>query len=436
MCKITIKGVLVFTISSIKIRDIWGHRNMYTELFDSVNVFIGQNGSGKTTLMNIIYGVLTVNNKILYRTNFKSIDLRLKNGKLTRKIFVEISEHSEVVRVKYKIGTQIFEFPMGIDEYSPRNRRMHPKYGRVIEECKKEIENLISINWLSVHRELLDSDRYNEERSYRRNVELFKPSIDIKIEDLLNKLTEYYLNIELQAKKLSVQYQTDVLAGLLFNEAFDKFSLEKDSDIEPESIRDDLKHAYSDLNSLNPKVEKRIDKHIDAISRSLLNIEKTIKSKQALNLNDVLPLVLLRRTTHIIELSKRLEVDRNHLFTTFNLYIELLSKFIKDKKIELSPGARHPLRISKNEMNLNLSDLSSGEKQLFILFTETLLQNNEKFIFIADEPELSLHIEWQKKLLGAIQELNPNSQVIVATHSPEIAALWRSGLIKMETIIE
>lgn len=80
------------------------------------------------------------------------------------------------------------------------------------------------------------------------------------------------------------------------------------------------------------------------------------------------------------------------------------------------------------------TSLSSGEKQLLILLTETLLQQNSPTIFIADEPELSLHIDWQRKIISSVRELNPNAQVIVATHSPEIAGLWTSNVINMANI--
>jgi predicted ATP-dependent endonuclease of OLD family len=37
-----------------------------------------------------------------------------------------------------------------------------------------------------------------------------------------------------------------------------------------------------------------------------------------------------------------------------------------------------------------------------------------------DEPEVSLHIEWQKRLIDLIVELNPNVQIILTTHSPAV----------------
>ena len=64
--------------------------------------------------------------------------------------------------------------------------------------------------------------------------------------------------------------------------------------------------------------------------------------------------------------------------------------------------------------------LSSGEKQVLTLFVEALRAQMNSFI--VDEPEISMHIDWQRALIASLRELNPASQIIVATHSPEIMA--------------
>jgi predicted ATPase len=64
--------------------------------------------------------------------------------------------------------------------------------------------------------------------------------------------------------------------------------------------------------------------------------------------------------------------------------------------------------------------LSSGEKQLIRILLDTLLAKDSSIII--DEPELSMHIDWQRVLLASMRELNPTAQIIVATHSPEIMA--------------
>lgn len=73
-----------------------------------------------------------------------------------------------------------------------------------------------------------------------------------------------------------------------------------------------------------------------------------------------------------------------------------------------------------NDQKINAYQLSSGEKQLLIILMTALMQNKKSSILLMDEPEISLHIDWQEKLISYIRELNPNAQLIITTHSPGI----------------
>ena len=64
--------------------------------------------------------------------------------------------------------------------------------------------------------------------------------------------------------------------------------------------------------------------------------------------------------------------------------------------------------------------LSSGEKQILAILLTVLIEDNKPYVLFMDEPEVSLHIEWQKKLIELILELNPNVQIILTTHSPAV----------------
>ena len=66
------------------------------------------------------------------------------------------------------------------------------------------------------------------------------------------------------------------------------------------------------------------------------------------------------------------------------------------------------------------SQLSSGEKQILVILLTVLVEDNESYVLFMDEPEVSLHIEWQKRLIDLILELNPNVQIILTTHSPAV----------------
>ena len=64
--------------------------------------------------------------------------------------------------------------------------------------------------------------------------------------------------------------------------------------------------------------------------------------------------------------------------------------------------------------------LSSGEKQILIILLTVLVEDNQPYVLFMDEPEVSLHMEWQKRLVDLCIELNPNVQIILTTHSPAI----------------
>lgn len=73
-----------------------------------------------------------------------------------------------------------------------------------------------------------------------------------------------------------------------------------------------------------------------------------------------------------------------------------------------------------DKAKIRLPALSSGEKQLFFISLEAIDSGNSSLII--DEPELSMHVDWQKKLVRSLRVLNPRMQLIMATHSPEIMA--------------
>lgn len=79
--------------------------------------------------------------------------------------------------------------------------------------------------------------------------------------------------------------------------------------------------------------------------------------------------------------------------------------------------------------------LSSGEKQILVIMLTALVQENRPSVMLMDEPEISLHIEWQQRLITLIRTLNPNTQIILCTHSPAIIMDgWMDAVTEMEEI--
>lgn len=80
--------------------------------------------------------------------------------------------------------------------------------------------------------------------------------------------------------------------------------------------------------------------------------------------------------------------------------------------------------------------LSSGEKQMLIILLSVLVQNKRHYTLFMDEPEVSLHVEWQQQLVSLIRDLNPNAQIILTTHSPAVIMNgWADCVTDVEDIV-
>lgn len=93
------------------------------------------------------------------------------------------------------------------------------------------------------------------------------------------------------------------------------------------------------------------------------------------------------------------------------------------------------IRFYQDEELLSPYKLSSGEKQMLVILLTALVRDGEHSVLFMDEPEASLHIEWQQRLIAMLRELNPNQQLILTTHSPAVIMEgWLDAVTEMEEI--
>lgn len=79
--------------------------------------------------------------------------------------------------------------------------------------------------------------------------------------------------------------------------------------------------------------------------------------------------------------------------------------------------------------------LSSGEKQMLLILLTVLTEDQEPYVLFMDEPEASLHFEWQKQLISIVRELNPQAQMLLTTHSPAmIMDGWEDAVTEVSDI--
>ncbi len=428
----------MFLISKVEIQGFWGKYKAVAALHDDVNIFIGRNGSGKTTFMDLLQGVLRVEPRILAAVDFESVTISLHDGETLQNLIVTKRDASGAPSnfMQFKIGTKGYKLPNYPREYYDEVFR-RPIRNSSLEEfikIRREIVELVNISNLSVHRAAYE-DIY-EEDDYVPRARVRRVPIEQRLEVLVRNLTKYQLSLAEQANQVSTKFQREVLATMLYDEKFDNFDIGAAHGADLSKEKEDLSRAYGELGALNEDVLRRIDKHVSAMSHSLSVVQEIAgaKNTKGLRMEDLMPLVLFKRTQHIINLSLEAQNKKLEIFQPINKFVSIVGQFMEDKEVIV--GQNGDLIIRKEDKIIAISDLSSGEKQLLILLIETLLQKNGPFIFLADEPELSLHIDWQAQIISSIRELNPNSQIIVATHSPEIAGGWKDNVIDMGNVID
>lgn len=90
----------------------------------------------------------------------------------------------------------------------------------------------------------------------------------------------------------------------------------------------------------------------------------------------------------------------------------------------------------KGNQIIEMDRLSAGEKQILLLLFTLFLMEDKPTVLLLDEPEISLHIEWQDRLIQLMHDLNPNCQIIMTTHSPNIFADgWEDKLVFISDLV-
>lgn len=426
---------MMYKIHSVKIDNFWYRFNASGEFNEDVNIIIGRNGTGKTTFMNILSSVLSVDIDGISANDFDSAVIKLISNRKKKTVKVEKidDERFPFLQVVYQISNRKYYvriFPTDDQRMTSHFRRRSIEES---EEVRNALSNLVSLSSLSVYRLRSGQDYEVRDRHGRRVVS----PVDFRLSELLQGLTHYQLELSQRARLVATKLQRDVLSSILYSaEETTQMGIPLNFDKKVE--REKLVSAYSQLNAIDAGVKRKISDHVDAIDKTVKEFNaysagehKNKKEARFIEL-DFQSLEALQQTRKIIQLSLDAESETSIIFFQITQFLEILGDFITDKKFTFNQGN---LEIEAHEEIIHYSGLSSGEKQLLIIFIETLLQQQDPYIFLTDEPELSLHIAWQREIIPAIKKLNPNAQIIAATHSPEVASKYKNSIIDMEELI-
>lgn len=117
-------------------------------------------------------------------------------------------------------------------------------------------------------------------------------------------------------------------------------------------------------------------------------------------------------------------------------YQDLIDNLFADTNKRIDRKSNEIQFIQEGEV-LTPYQLSSGEKQMLVILTTVLVEDRRPYVLLMDEPEISLHVDWQQHLIDYIRLLNPNAQIILSTHSPAVIMEgWRDCVSEVSDLTQ
>lgn len=422
-------------------------------LHNDANFIIGRNGSGKTTLVNLLNAALTADLVTLETTSFYRIVVLLRevNSDNTSSITVAKTRSEKRRFADYKFflrGPGSVGETYSINEpdddvfYDPWIRRMHGlNYSGEQRTLRHHLKKLTNSSWLSVHR---IEPLFRQKNRLAPENEEYESSIDRKIAQMSRKFTEFLSGLSSRASAEKDNFQQEFFLSLL-HETKDTDKVSEAIELNFEEEKEALETIFKEFRMTPERFQDKLTGHFDYLKHAVKRFKSdSIKRARSpstdsasprvasdyLILNDTMRIHrLVEKWYELIEKQKDIFKPRDTLISTLN------EMFIGSKQVSVSEKNQIVVKIDEDK-EISLNELSSGEKQLFILLGETVLQEENPWIFIADEPELSLHVEWQVGLVPNLRKINPNAQIIFATHSPDIVGQYQDRIIDMEELLK
>lgn len=427
----------MFIIDKVTVENFWGEKFLQFDFHDDVNFIIGINGSGKTTAIRLIVAALNADFISLDRLEFSKITINLKSNNSRKKPSVTISKKPEGESLFSSIVYEVREAAnakpkvFALEDYEEKALLRNYQKGSIHRKPNRTrevgiatlIEDLVKNSWLSVQR------ASHNPRRISASDDKIESLVDLKLDNLLNRLVRYFSALDARDKLLFTGFQKTVFLSMLHQTSDNNWITAGEKNVAEERI--ELERIFSQFGVDSLEYDERLNTHFNALITAKENLVHETKS---LSILDVSVLIANKRVDFIVDEWKSFLSDRAHVFEPRDTFLEIINSMMQRKTFVMTE--RNELSVkTKSNKDLSLFNLSSGEKQLLIVLSEAVLQEKSSWVYIADEPELSLHVRWQESLVGNLRKINPNAQIIFATHSPDVVSHFGKNVFDMEKLL-
>lgn len=442
-------------IKKFNAKNIYGYLNFDIVFNEDLSFLIGGNGSGKTTALKLINALLVPNFSELLFIQFEKAQITV----LHKQEIIEITAIDEQDKISLTISNvpETLYLPKFSDEsedfYFSKSNEKEEIVNNITRKNTEHpviisIASLPSPIFLGLERKREDiqkeSDSYYHERerfnkiTSSRNIRarrLIRGSLGISLMETELLVQDAYRRIRRAEETYSARLRDSILLSAFQYTEFslDDPSIEKNDWIQKGSVlkrKQEIKIALSKIGI----TDSRLNSEVDTFFNRLTNLFEQIKIQ-----GDHFSIELLTNKAQIDRIAKVVEVIDEHkskidrIFRPINDFLSTINDFFKDSGKNLSVDTVGQLVVGRPDGKAcTIESLSSGERQLLVIFAHAFFNkhSDRSNVFIIDEPELSLHLRWQEKFANTILEISPQTQFVMATHSPEIVGPNKNKSVK------
>ncbi|KIC29723.1 AAA family ATPase [Leisingera sp. ANG-S5] len=426
-------------LTSLAVENLYGSLKFDINFNERLNLLVGINGSGKTSALNVIDWLLAPNFGKIALTPFDCIRLALQKEGQEVKIEARETKSDEEdlfrrIIISVEAGERKLE-PIDIKISGDHiERSFDEDYSLRLKPEKNEEETVSFLKGLrkptAVSLERTITAEVEENIYYEGSKASARPGKKkiTPLEHIQDIFTQKYATYRQKARLNDSELKSKIFLTALHSPGT-KGIERPEVQLAPESV-EVLEEKVTRYLSASIKSED-VEKQVKMFFSYFKNLKEEIE-RNSPGSDDFASLVQsqFERVDQLARAFNEFENKNATAFKEIDTYLKSVNKFLKDSgKFVFADDSRGQLvfdgigSIDKSRTERPIRMLSSGETQILILFALIAFEAPENSVFIVDEPELSLHPKWQMDFMDSFLDLCPaGSQILIATHSPEIVA--------------
>ena len=426
-------------------RSLHGHLDLDIEFFDDLTFITGKNGSGKTTVLNLIASILLPRLDYLAAAHFDTFSIDFVHNDELVTLSARATQRETVIECSNLRFNRLPIPPFVPSEpLSPHRLKEFEEehYQDILlrnseNDILRYIQGLPTPMYLGLDRRSLSLP--SSQPRLRRNLyahtrlprRIFGRSIEAGLDDALLLARQHIHDVRRDEVALDAQFRERMVLELIdFPPISFSGKIEKPSKAELakfEEAKKNLRRLPNLLNVDADVIASKIDPVINFLDETLKKIEEADELEKEFAMYEwSFNAINIDRLSTLSRIISDYNRERDLLRRRINDYLGTANKFITDNGKEIVFDGNGDIRIilrgNDEDVERHIYSLSSGEIQMIVILTHLYFdpEIERENVFIIDEPELSLHVQWQEKFVDSIMEASATTQFILATHSPTI----------------